>query len=134
MRAIIVAAALLGLLLVAAGAAGAHSIPIEATRQWDSALLYGFAHTLAAILAVCMPFRSTLKIISGWFFIASVVLFGGIQIGKIMLAGIPSHPTPLDELSFLVPVGGICFIVGWLLLGLTAAFAPRSAAGEDVES
>lgn len=126
MRAIIVAAALLGLLLVAAGAAGAHSIPIEATRQWESALLYGFVHTLAAIVAACLPFRSALKIISGWFFIASVVLFGGIQIGKIMLAGIPSHPTPLDGLTFLIPVGGVCFIVGWLLLGLTAAFAQRT--------
>ncbi len=126
MRAIIVAAALLGLLLVAAGAAGAHTIPIDATRQWESALLYGFVHAIAAIVAVTLPFRSTLKLISGWFFIVSVVLFAGVQIGKIMLAGIPTHPTPLDGLTLLIPIGGICFIVGWLLLGLTAAFAQRT--------
>lgn len=58
------------------------------------------------------------------------MLFAGVQIGKIMLAGIPSHPTPLDGLTFLIPIGGICFIVGWLLLGLTAAFAPRVAQSE----
>lgn len=126
MRAIIVAAALLGLLLVAAGAAGAHTIPIEATRQWDSALLFGFVHVIAAILAATLPFRSALQIISGWFFVLSVILFSGVQIGKIMLAGIPSHPTPLDGLTFLIPIGGIAFIVGWLLLGLSAAFAQKA--------
>lgn len=131
MRAIIVAAALLGLLLVAAGAAGAHTIPIEATRQWESALLYGFVHALAAIVAATLPFRSVLKLISGWFFVASVVLFAGVQIGKIMLAGIPTHPTPLDGLTFLIPIGGICFIVGWLLLGLTAAFATRTGSATE---
>ena len=55
MRSIIVAAALLGLLLVAAGAAGAHTIPLDANRQWQSALLYGFVHTLAAIVAAILP-------------------------------------------------------------------------------
>ena len=127
MRAIVVAAALLGLLLVAAGAAGAHTVPIEATRQWDSALLFGFVHTLAAIVAATLPLRSMLQIISGWFFVVSVVLFAGVQIGKIMLAGIAAGPTALDGLTFLIPIGGIAFIVGWLLLGLSAAFAPKAS-------
>jgi uncharacterized membrane protein YgdD (TMEM256/DUF423 family) len=130
MRAIIVAAALLGLLLVAAGAAGAHTIPIEATRQWDSALLFGFVHAIAAIIAATLPFRSILQLISGWFFVLSVVLFSGVQIGKIMLGGIPVHPTPLDGFTFLIPIGGVAFIVGWLLLGLTAAFAQRAPRAE----
>ncbi|RYG35620.1 MAG: DUF423 domain-containing protein, partial [Burkholderiales bacterium] len=121
----------LGLLLVAAGAAGAHTIPIDATRQWDSALLFGFVHAIAAIIAATLPFRSTLQLISGWFFVLSVVLFSGVQMGRIMLAGIPSHPTPLDNLTFLIPIGGIAFIVGWLLLGLSAAFAPRAPASGE---
>ena len=75
MRAIIVAAALLGLLLVAAGAAGAHTVPIDANKQWQSALLYGFVHTLAAVVAAIMPFRSRLQLASGWAFILSVVMF-----------------------------------------------------------
>lgn len=124
MRSIIVAAALLGLLLVAAGAAGAHTIPIDANRQWQSALLYGFVHTLAAIVAAILPFRSLLRLASGWAFVIAVVLFSGVQIGKLMMAGIPGAPTPLDNLTFLVPAGGVAFIVGWLLLGLSAATAP----------
>ena len=52
MRALIIAASLLGLLLVAAGAAGGHnSVPLEATSRWHSAFLYGFVHALAAAIA-----------------------------------------------------------------------------------
>lgn len=126
MRALIVAAALLGLLLVAAGAAGGHSmVPSEAATRWHSAFLYGFAHTLAAAVAAILPFRNLMQYAAGWAFILSVPLFSGIQIGKIMLGGIAMTPTPLDAVSFLVPVGGVCFIAGWLLLGLSAAVAPR---------
>lgn len=125
MRAVVVAAALLGLLLVAAGAAGAHTVPVDAGPRWQSALLYGFVHTLAAVVAVMLPFRSWLQIASGWAFVISVILFSGTQIAKIMLAGIPVGPTPLDSLGFLVPAGGVAFIVGWLLMGLSAATAQK---------
>lgn len=127
MRALIVASALLGLLLVAAGAAGAHTVPIDAGPRWQSAILYGFVHALAAIAAAVLPFRSWMRIASGWCFIVAVVLFSGVQIGKIMLGGANAGPTPLDALSFLVPVGGIAFIAGWLLMGLSAALVrPRA--------
>jgi uncharacterized membrane protein YgdD (TMEM256/DUF423 family) len=126
MRALIVAAALLGLLLVAAGAAGGHAlVPSEATVRWQSAFLYGFVHTLAAIIAAILPFRNLMQYAAGWAFILSVPLFSGVQIGKIMLGGIAATPTPLDAVSFLVPVGGVAFIAGWLLLGLSAAVAQR---------
>jgi uncharacterized membrane protein YgdD (TMEM256/DUF423 family) len=126
MRALIIAASLLGLLLVAAGAAGGHnSVPLEATARWQSAFLYGFAHVLAAAVAAMLPFHSRLQYASGWAFIVSVPMFSGVQIGKIMLGGIAMTPTPLDGLSVLVPFGGAAFILGWLLLGLAAALAPK---------
>ena len=126
MRALIIAASLLGLLLVAAGAAGGHNaVPLEMTGRWHSAFLYGFAHVLAAAVAAMLPFRSRLQYASGWAFIVSVPMFSGVQIGKIMLGGIAMTPTPLDGLSVLVPFGGAAFIVGWLLLGLSAALAPK---------
>jgi uncharacterized membrane protein YgdD (TMEM256/DUF423 family) len=128
MRALIIAASLLGLLLVAAGAAGGHSsVPLEAASRWQSAFLYGFVHVLAATLAAVMPFRSRLQYAAGWAFIVSVPMFSGVQIGKIMLGGIAMTPTPLDGMSFLVPFGGAAFILGWLLLGLSAALAPKQA-------
>ena len=125
MRALIVAAALMGLLLVAAGAAGAHTVPIDAGPRWQSAMLYGFVHTLATAVSAMLPFRSWLQMASGWCFVVAVILFSGIQIGKIMLAGVAAGPTPLDHLGFLVPVGGVAFIAGWLLMGLSATMARR---------
>lgn len=126
MRALIIAASLIGLLLVAAGASGGHNtVPIEAATRWQSAFLYGFVHVIAAVVAAILPFRGWLKLAAGWAFVASVPLFSGVQIGKIMLGGIATTPTLLDPLSFLVPVGGVFFILGWLLIGLSAAMAPR---------
>jgi uncharacterized membrane protein YgdD (TMEM256/DUF423 family) len=51
--------------------------------------------------------------------IAGVLLFSGLQILTLVLGGIPMTPTPLDQLGFLVPAGGVAFISGWLLLGLS---------------
>ena len=126
MRAIVIAASLLGLLLVAAGASGGHGVvPLEAQGRWQSAFIYGFAHTLAALLAAIMPFRNPLQYVAGWSFVLSVILFSGVQIAKIMLGGIAMAPTPLDSLGMLVPVGGVAFILGWLMLGLSALMPRR---------
>ena len=132
MRALIVAAALLGLLLVAAGAAGGHSmVPSDAAARWQGAFLYGFAHTLAAMIAAILPFHNLLQYAAGWAFVLSVPLFSGVQIGKIMLGGIAMTPTPLDGLTMLVPFGGAAFIIGWLMIGLAAAMAQRPEDEED---
>lgn len=127
MRALIIAAAVTGLLLVAAGAAGGHNqVPLEAVSRWQGAFLYGFAHVLAAMVAAILPIRGWLHLVGGWAFVLSVPLFSGVQIGKIMLGGIAMTPTPLDRLGFLVPIGGVLFILGWLLVGLAAALAQKS--------
>lgn len=130
MRAIVIFAALMGLMLVAAGASGGHGVvPLEATARWQSAFVYGFAHVVAAIVAAVLPFRNWLQYASGWCFIVSVPMFSGVQIGKIMMGGIAMTPTPFDQLSLLVPAGGMAFIAGWLLMGLSAAVArPEDAA------
>lgn len=132
MRAIVVAASLVGLLLVAAGASGGHgAVPLDAQARWQSAFIYGFAHTIAAIVAASLPFRHILQYFAGWAFVLSVVLFSGVQIGKIMMGGIAMSPTPLDQLGFLVPAGGVAFIMGWLMLGLSALMARRQGVYED---
>lgn len=125
MRPLMIAAAITGLLLVAAGASGGHSVPVEAASRWQTAFMYGYVHALGALVAAMLPFRGWVHLAGGWAFIASVPLFSGVQIAKIMIGGIPMTPTPLDSLTFLVPVGGVFFIVGWLLIGLAAAMAPR---------
>lgn len=136
MRALIIGAALVGLLLVAAGAAGGHTlVPLEMTSRWQTAFMYGYVHALGALAAALMPFRGWLHKAGGWAFLAGVPLFSGVQIGKIMMGGIAMTPTPLDNLTLLVPFGGAAFIVGWLMVGLSAAMAQRAdEADEDYTS
>ncbi len=118
MRALVVAASLCGLVLVAVGAIGAHMIPIETKDRWDGALLYGFVHTLAALAAALAPMPGWLRPAAGWAFVGGVALFSGIQIAKAMTAA--GGASPLDGLTMLVPVGGLAFMLGWLLLALAA--------------
>ncbi|MDP3735984.1 MAG: DUF423 domain-containing protein [Hyphomonadaceae bacterium] len=123
MRALTVAAAICGLVLVAAGAIGAHMVPIEARDRWDGALLYGFVHTLAALAAALLPTRGQVSLGAGWAFIVGVLLFSGIQIAKAMTSS--DGVSPLDGLTMLVPIGGIAFMAGWGLLGLAALLGGR---------
>ena len=130
MRALIIGAALVGLLLVAAGAAGGHTIALDMTSRWQTAFMYGYVHVLAALVAAILPFSGWMHKAGGWAFLLGVPLFSGVQIGKIMLGGIAMPPTPLDALTLLVPFGGAAFIIGWLLVGLSAAMAQK--VDEDV--
>jgi uncharacterized membrane protein YgdD (TMEM256/DUF423 family) len=118
MRALVVSTAICGFLLVASGAIGAHMIPIEAKDRWDGALLYGFVHTLAALGAALLPVGGRIRLAAGWAFIAGVVLFGGVQIARMMTAS--DGASPFDGLGMLVPVGGLAMMAGWLLLGAAA--------------
>jgi uncharacterized membrane protein YgdD (TMEM256/DUF423 family) len=120
---LVVVASVCGLALLAAGAAGAHMVPVAAANQWDGALLYGFVHTLAALAAALGPMRGRLAVASGWAFLAGVVLFSGIQLAKMMVAG--AGGSSPDALTMLVPVGGVAFMAGWLLLGLAALMQQR---------
>jgi uncharacterized membrane protein YgdD (TMEM256/DUF423 family) len=97
-------------------------VPIEAGDLWETAVLYGFVHTLAGLGAAIAPLQGRLKLAAGWVFLAGVVLFSGIQIARLLAA-----PGTLDGLTPLVPVGGIAFMLGWILLGVAALTARRSA-------
>lgn len=123
MRSLVIAASICGFLLVAAGAIGAHMVPVEFKERWDGALLYGFVHTLAMIGAAMLPAGGRLRLISGWTFFAGVVLFTGVQVAKALTAS--GGVSPLDGLTMLVPVGGIAFMAGWLLLGASALLAKK---------
>ena len=125
MRVLIAAASVCGLLLVAAGAIGAHMVPVEATRQWDSALLFGFVHTLAALAAAALNLRTRMALISGWVFVAGVLLFSGVQVAKLLT--VSASASPFDALTMLVPVGGIAFMLGWGLLAIAALMPAKES-------
>lgn len=124
MRALITTASIVGLLLVAAGAVGAHLIPVEDSGLWDGALLFGFVHTLAALASALAPLRGWLSLASGWMFLAGVVLFSGIQIVRLLAPGLLSGLA--DAVGPLVPAGGFAFMVGWALLAASALLSRRT--------
>jgi uncharacterized membrane protein YgdD (TMEM256/DUF423 family) len=129
MRFLLAAAALCGFALVGMGAVGAHMVAAGAIDggRWNSAMLYGFVHTLAVVLALSVPLRSVARITAAGAFLAGVLFFSGVQIARLGWSGLNdgSTLTPFDALSPLVPVGGLAFMAGWIALGVAALIGKR---------
>ena len=106
-------AAALGFLGVALGAFGAHGLravfaanPL-AQGWWEKAVLYQFVHVGAMGLAACLePFPRV-----AWsLFAAGILLFSG---SLYVLA-----LTNLRWLGAVTPLGGLCFLAGWIALAV----------------
>lgn len=108
-------ASFLAALGVAGGAFAAHALkgklPESALTSFETGVRYQMYHALAllavAILLAQFPQAKGLVAV-GWCFTAGVVLFSGSLYG-LSLAG-------LKALGPVTPLGGLAFIVGWLLL------------------
>ncbi len=111
-------AALFGFTGVALGAFAAHGLKaclsLEYLAVFQTAVQYQLIHTLAllgvALLAVHLPGR--LVTVAGSLFVVGVLLFSG-SLYVLTLSG-------LGKLGIITPLGGICFLAGWLCLGLAA--------------
>ena len=152
MKLLIVASALCGLALSILGAAGAHLMApatAEAAAEtawhqfnavsWNSAMLYGFAHTLAALLTVALPVRGRLAGAAGWLFIVGVVLFSfAIMAKEILLSRfLPAENADsaialYSQITVVTPFGGIAFMAGWILL-IAGALMKRPEAGQTLD-
>jgi uncharacterized membrane protein YgdD (TMEM256/DUF423 family) len=144
MKVLIIASALCGLALSILGAVGAHLMAgptveeafqsVEKLTQsgrwyqldtlaWNSAMLFGFAHTLAALFVAGLPVRKSIASAAGWAFIVGTVLFSFSIMAKEMLLSrfIPAENSDnaialYSKVTLVTPVGGIAFMVGWVLL------------------
>jgi uncharacterized membrane protein YgdD (TMEM256/DUF423 family) len=115
-------AGLLGALSVALGAFGSHGLKGKVGEVvlniFETAVKYQFYHVFA-LLAVSMLFQSfgsgTL-LWSGRLFIAGTALFcGSLYLLTFFRA---NNNTSMNWLGAITPLGGLCFIAGWLLLVL----------------
>lgn len=111
-----VLAALLGFACVAGGAFGAHglegSIPARDLAAFETGMRYGLIHALATLVALLFSRQG----LSGatracWCFIIGITLFSG----SLAILGL----TGSRALVLLTPLGGLSFLAGWLLLGLS---------------
>ncbi len=116
-------AALSGMLCVALGAFGAHGLKKvlspEMLTVFETGVRYQFYHTFALIaVAVLMHFQSSLKLQrAAYFFYTGIVLFSG---SLYMLAVTSISGANYHWIGMITPIGGVCFIIGWVYLLLAA--------------
>ena len=111
-------AAFAGFTGVALGAFAAHGLKGRLTADYlavfQTGTHYQLIHALAlfgvGLLALQRPGR--LVNCAGALFALGIVLFSG-SLYLLTLSG-------LGKLGIITPIGGLCFLVGWLCLGLAA--------------
>lgn len=104
-----------GFLAVALGAFGAHALKDHldawARGVYETAVLYHFVHTLA-LLGVALLCRAgqprRMLVAAGWAFAVGLVAFSG----SLYLLSV----TGVRWLGAVTPLGGVAFLLGWLLL------------------
>ena len=120
----LLAGSMAAMLAVIFGAFGAHYLKSiftpELLQSFETGVRYQFYHAFAllfvAIYAAIKP-DSKVRLIS-IFFIAGIILFSGSIYALCWLKS-TAH-IGLGGLGILTPLGGVCFISGWLLLLLSA--------------
>ena len=104
---------------VAAGAFGAHSLrqTIEPSLLdvFETGARYQMYHALALVGVglVASRWPSSLLTSAGWLFVAGTVLFTGSLYAMTF--------TGIRVLGAITPLGGLCFIGGWICLAVAAA-------------
>ena len=113
------AGAVFGFLSVALGAFGAHALKptLIANGSLDTfelAVRYQFFHALALlIIGLIMEKINTRSLnYSASLMVAGILLFSGSLYALAFQAG--------KVVAFATPIGGVCFLAGWILLFLSA--------------
>jgi uncharacterized membrane protein YgdD (TMEM256/DUF423 family) len=109
--------AILGAVAVAIGAFGAHGLKsfleqAGRTETFELAIRYHFYHalTLVATGLAMQNYHSKTLGYSAWLFVGGIILFSGSLLALCF--------TGLGMLGAVTPIGGICFIAGWVCLAI----------------
>lgn len=117
----LIVGALSGFISVAAGAFGAHGLKARLTPDllaiFETGARYQMYHALGLVLVgVLIQIRPQANFAAvGWAWVFGTVLFSG-SLYALALTGI-------RPLGAITPIGGLGFLVGWLLLAWKAARA-----------
>ncbi len=111
-------ASILAMIAVVLGAFGAHALEEQLTPErldtYETAVQYQFYHAIAlfvtGLLARGKPQLAHVAW-AGRFFGAGIVLFSG-SLYVLVASGI-------SWLGAITPLGGVCFIVGWIMLAVS---------------
>lgn len=112
--------ALNGFLSVALGAFGAHILEGKLSDHylstWQTGVQYQMFHALALVAVGLLMSKfpgSSLVSWSGWLFFTGIVLFSG-SLYVLSLTGV-------KVLGAITPIGGISFLIAWILLMVAAS-------------
>src|SRR4051812_5204319 len=112
-RNFLITGALLAAVAVICGAFGAHffktKLTVESLQVFETAVRYQFYHAIAllAVGILSATFPGKLLERSGYLFVTGVIFFSG---SLYVLCGLPS----IKWIGAFTPVGGLCFIAGWI--------------------
>ncbi|MBE8166753.1 MAG: DUF423 domain-containing protein [Shewanella sp.] len=116
-KGIFLIACLSGFLATTLGAFGSHGLKTVASADmikiFELAVSYHFYHTFALMTTAVVGHWFTSKLLdyAAYAFIAGIMLFSGSLYAYVL--------TGTKLLAMITPVGGMCFLVGWLLLAST---------------
>ncbi len=104
---------------VALGAFGAHGlrgrVSPEMLSVWQTGVLYHLVHALGLLLVgiLCrlLPGMALARA-AGWMLLVGILLFSGSLFAMTL--------TGLRVFGAITPIGGVAFLIGWLLLAAAA--------------
>jgi len=108
-----------GFLGVAAGAFGAHAlrarVPADLLAVFETGARYQMYHALALLAVALIASRAPSGAVraAGWLFTAGIVVFSG-SLYALALTGV-------RVLGAVTPIGGLCFLAGWVALAAGGA-------------
>lgn len=102
---------------VSMGAFAAHKLKASLSADYlaviQTAADYQFYHALGLMLVglIYQQNKARLNAISGWLMFSGVILFSG-SLYVLVLSG-------ARWLGMITPIGGLCFIIAWLMLAFS---------------
>lgn len=118
LRTFLMLAAFFGFTGVALGAFGAHGLKNRLSAEYmaifQTGVLYQLIHALAifCVALLAMQIQGRLVTYAGIAFTLGIILFSG-SLYLLTLTGV-------SKIGIITPIGGLCFLLGWAILGWTA--------------
>jgi len=115
------AGALFALLAVILGAFGAHGlkaiVSAEMYQVFEKGVQYQFYHSFALLVTgiAYLSFPARQLKLAATFFMVGIILFSGSLYAMALLS---INNMSIGPIGILTPIGGLFFIIGWILLFL----------------
>lgn len=122
-RKFLIAASISGILSVGLGAFGAHRLklllPPEQLSVFETGVRYQLYHTMALLVVSVLLLKNENNWLkrAGYAFITGIIFFSG---SLYLLATRSLFGAEMTWLGPITPVGGLFFIIGWLMILLYA--------------